>query len=190
MPVLQIELNVGDMDNRALENRPPYPEGPGWGRREYAVRRLEGFWSEVVLGNEIDQLAVELMERAEGSIAQPHGASDDRVEDRLHIGLRPADDAQDLSGRRLLLERLGEIAVAHPQLREQPHVLDGDDRLVGEGLDERDLLLIESLGVRPAEGHRSDRLPSAQHRDGDLAPRPERLDHLPGQSGHPLIALD
>ena len=38
-------------------------------------------------------------------LAQPHGAPDDRVEDRLHVGLRLADDPQDLAGRRLLLER-------------------------------------------------------------------------------------
>ena len=142
------------------------------------------------MGDKVDQLAVELIERAEESVAQPHGALHDRVEDRLHVGLRPAHDAQDFAGRGLLLERLGEIAVARPQLGEQPHVLDGDDRLIGKGLDERDLLLLESLGLRPPQGHRSDRLPRPQHRDGDLAPRPERLDHLPGQSGHPLFALD
>ena len=101
MLVLRIELDIGYVDNRALEDRPPCPEGPGWARREYAMHRLEGFGGEVVLGDQMEQLAVELEERAEESVAQPHGASDDRVEDRLHVGLRPADDAQDLARRRL-----------------------------------------------------------------------------------------
>ena len=44
-----------------------------------------------------------------------------------------ADDAQDLAGRGLLLQRLGEVAVACVELREQAHVLDGDHGLIGEG---------------------------------------------------------
>ena len=35
---------------------------------------------------------------------------------------------------------VGQVAVARLQLLEQPHVLDGDHGLVGEGLEERDLL--------------------------------------------------
>ena len=40
---------------------------------------------------------------------------------------------QDVGGRGLLLERFGELAVARPQLVEEPHVLDRDHRLIGEG---------------------------------------------------------
>ena len=38
-------------------------------------------------------------------------------------------------------------ARSSPQLREQPHVLDGDDRLVGERLEEGDLLVRERAGL-------------------------------------------
>src|SRR5437870_4900275 len=107
MLVLRTGLNVWYMGNRALEDRPAGPQGPAGARGVYAVRRLEGFGGEVVLGGKINQLAVELKERAEEPVAQPHGASHDRVEDRLHVGLRPADDAQDLSRRCLLLQGLG-----------------------------------------------------------------------------------
>ena len=51
-------------------------------------------------------------------------------------------------GRRLLLQRLGEVGVPGLQLREQPRVLDGDDRLVGEGLEQRDLAVGERAGPR------------------------------------------
>ncbi len=92
MLVLGIDLDVGDVDNRALEDRPPCEDGPGWARRKYAAQLLEGFGGVVVLSDRMDQLAIELKERAEEAAAQSHGASDDRVEDRLHIGLRLADD--------------------------------------------------------------------------------------------------
>jgi hypothetical protein len=84
---LRIYLDVWDVDHRALQDRPPSPERPGWERREYAVRCLESFGGEVVLGDTVEQFAVELKERAEESVAQPHGAPDDRVEDWLDVGL-------------------------------------------------------------------------------------------------------
>ena len=54
-----------------------------------------------------------------------------------------ADDAQHFRRRRLLLQRLGEVGRALAQLVEQPRILDGDDRLVGEGRDKLDLLVGE-----------------------------------------------
>ena len=78
--------------------------------------------------------------------AHPGGILGDDVQDRLEIGRRARDDPQDLACRRLLLQRLGHLGVGlvRPvlllQLREQPHVLDGDHRLVGEGLQQLDLL--------------------------------------------------
>ena len=52
---------------------------------------------------------------------------------------------QHLGGRGLLLQRLGQLARARLHLVEQPHVLDRDHRLVGEGRDQFDLL----VGERP-----------------------------------------
>ena len=72
--------------------------------------RLEGFGGVVVMCDQMDQLAVELIQRAEEPVAQRHSASDDHVEDWLHIGWRPADDAQDLGCRSLLLQPFGELA--------------------------------------------------------------------------------
>ena len=59
----------------------------------------------------------------------------------LQIERRPADDLQHVGGRGLVLQRLGEVAVLALHLVEQPRVLDGDRRLVGESLDELDLAL-------------------------------------------------
>src|SRR5262245_25392924 len=61
------------------------------------------------------------------------GALDDRIEYRLHIGGRAADDAEHFRGRRLMLQCLAQFCVALLDFLEQPNVLDGDDSLGGEG---------------------------------------------------------
>ena len=65
-------------------------------------------------------------------LAEPRGIFGDRIKHRLNIRRRAGDDTQDLARRRLLLQRLLEFL-------EQPHVLDGDHRLVGEGFKKLDL---------------------------------------------------
>src|SRR5262249_18770964 len=65
------------------------------------------------------------------------------LEHRLQIAGRTRDNAKHLGRRRLLLQRLGELARARLHLVEQPHVLDRDHRLVGEGGQQVDLLIGE-----------------------------------------------
>ena len=76
-------------------------------------------------------------------VAKPRRRLDDGVEHRLEIECRPADDLEHVSGRSLLLAAIRQFARALPHLVEQPHVLDRDHRLVGEGCDQLDLLLGE-----------------------------------------------
>ena len=90
-----------------------------------------------VLGHEMDELAVEPEDRAKFSLAQARRPFGDHVEHRLQIGRRARDDAEHVVRRRLLLQRFGQRAVARLHLVEQADVLDGDDRLVGEGLQQR-----------------------------------------------------
>ena len=71
--------------------------------------------------------------------ANPRGALDDGVEDRLHVRGRAADDAEHLGRRRLMLQGLAQFRVALLDLFEQPHVLDGDHGLIGEGFEQLDL---------------------------------------------------
>ena len=58
-------------------------------------------------------------------LAQPRGRLHQRVEHRLQIEGRAADDLEHVGGGGLLLQQLA-------QLVEQAGVLDGDDGLVGE----------------------------------------------------------
>jgi hypothetical protein len=56
----------------------------------------------------MDQLAVEMEDGGDPSPAQPNRARGDCVEDRLDIGRRVRKDTQDLAGRGLLLQYLGQ----------------------------------------------------------------------------------
>ena len=78
-------------------------------------------------------------------------ALDDGVEDRLHVRRRAADDAEHLGRCRLMLQRLAQFCVALAEFLEQPHVLDRDDGLVGEGFEQCDLLLCERTDLRVGE---------------------------------------
>jgi hypothetical protein len=53
----------------------------------------------------------------------------------LQIDWRLADHPQHLGRDRLLFERLAQFPVARLQFLEEPGILDGDDRLVGKGLE-------------------------------------------------------
>ena len=46
-----------------------------------------------------------------------------------------------------MLQRLAQFRVALLQFFEQPHVLDGDDRLVGEGFEQCDLLVGKRMNL-------------------------------------------
>src|SRR5262245_9480298 len=68
------------------------------------------------------------------SSTDPSGALDNGIEHRLHVSRRAADDAEHLSGCRLMLQGLAQFRVALLQFLEESDVLDGDDRLVRKGL--------------------------------------------------------
>ena len=85
---------------------------------------------------------------AELGLADAHRVFEQALEHRPKGAWRTADDLQHLGGRGLLLQRLGQFARAGPHLIEQPHVLDRDHRLVGERLDQLDLLIRERTDLQ------------------------------------------
>src|SRR5262245_7938962 len=66
--------------------------------------------------------------------ANLRGALDDRLEHRLHVRWRTADNPEHLGRCRLMLQRFAQFGVAFLDLLEQLDVLDGDHGLVGKGL--------------------------------------------------------
>ena len=102
------------------------------------------------------------------------GALDDCLEHLLEIGRRGGDDAQHLGGGGLLLQRLAQFGVPPLQLGEQPGVLDGDDRLVGEALQQGDVSVSERIWLGSVEGQHTDRSIALEHWRRDIrAPSPQ-----------------
>src|SRR5688572_5444257 len=66
------------------------------------------------------------------SIAQPCSSRRDRIEHRLNVRWRTGNYTENFTRGSLLLQRL-------LQLLEQAHVFDGDDSLIGKGLQKLDL---------------------------------------------------
>src|SRR5580765_1634665 len=110
----------------------------------------------------MDELPVIAIHAAIDGAAKAYGVAHDRFEDGLNVRLRTADDAQDIRGGRLTLERLAEVSVAGLQLPEQTDVLDGNHRLAREGLEQRDLRVGEGAHLRAEHGQVAQRLPLAQ----------------------------
>src|SRR6266567_4063541 len=85
-----------------------------------------------------------------------------RIEHRLQVERRAADDLEDLGGRGLLLQRFTQLAAAGLHLVEQANILDRDHRLVGEGRDQLDLLIGERGDYSPAQCQHADWIAFAQ----------------------------
>ena len=102
-------LDLGEVEN-VVDQREQMPA-----RAEHAIERLEV-----------------LLERL-GILPQHLGDADDGVERRAQLVAHVGEEL------RLVLARLGELAALVLDLVEQPHVLDRDHRLVGEGGKQLDL---------------------------------------------------
>ena len=86
------------------------------------------------------------------------------IENRLQVKRRATDDFQNFAGRGLLIQSLGEIAVAFLQFFEEPYVLDGNDGLVCEGFQQSDLLIREWANFGAADQNSADRTPFSLQR--------------------------
>ena len=139
---VRIPLDIADVDDRTLHHCPGGDVVATGYHRIQAPDSLMPLFREVVVSDEMEPLAVEPEHRAHERVAQPDGALHDRIEHRLHVRRRARDHAQDLACGGLPLQRL-------LRLVEQPDVLDGNDRLVGKRLEERNLLGRERMDLGP-----------------------------------------
>src|SRR5207247_4099539 len=70
----------------------------------------------------------------------------------------------------LLLERLAQRSIARLEFGKETHILDGDDGLVGEGLEQSNLLVGKGTRLSLVGVDRADWQAIAQHWDGQNAP--------------------
>src|SRR5262245_37077473 len=104
------------------------------------------------------------VEVAEPGLANAHRIGQHGLEHRLKLAWRTRNDAQHLGGRCLLLQRLAEVVGTPTQLVEQPRVLDGDDRLLGEIADQLDMLIGERTNLLAVDADLADELVLLEHR--------------------------
>ncbi len=90
----------------------------------------------------------------------------------MQIEGRAAYDLQHVGGRRLLGERLFEIARFRLHLVEQTHILDHDDSLIGERLDDFDRAPPEGPGLLLAQNEHASHLAVAQQGHADQRANP------------------
>src|SRR5262245_46105145 len=139
MRVLRIGKQVGKMSYLTIQHGTPGRSRAVWPRRIRLEKLVQDFGRKIAGRRNLQKFAVVEPDNAEYSLAQARGALNNRIEHWLSIGRRPTDDAKHLARRGLMFESLGKLARAHLHLVEQPHVLDGDHRLIGEGDGEFDL---------------------------------------------------
>jgi hypothetical protein len=105
-------LQVRHMDGLRVEDRATIGRSTDERNRELADG-AEG--DRPVMGDEKEAFAVAAEDAGVLRLAQAGGALRHGVENRLDVSRRAADDAQDVAGGGLLVERRGELAVAGPQ---------------------------------------------------------------------------
>ena len=105
--------------------------------------------------HEMDELPVVAKDMTELSFAKFCGTLRNGVEHRSDIGGRAADDAEQVAGRSLVVERLLQFALARLLRLKETRVLDGDDGLVGEGLEQVDVSVGERADLGALDEDRS-----------------------------------
>ena len=103
----------------------------------------------IVIRSRSEILAVPQIHHAEIRPTDPRGILEHFLEHRFQFAGRGADDLKNLGGCRLLLQRFREVARARLHLVEQPNVADGDDGLIGKGLQQLDMVIVEAAWLCP-----------------------------------------
>src|SRR5262249_6745625 len=129
--VFRIACAVRDLYQASFERDPAGDRAAGRGDR---VDLEEGgkLRREAKRDRQSIRLAIATVDQHHLGFAEPSGRLRNRVQDRLQIEGRAADDLQYVTGRGLIFERLFEVARARLQFAEQPRVLDRDHRLIGK----------------------------------------------------------
>ena len=102
-----IVLDVADVDDSALSNGSSrhLPAARQWGGQD-PTEFCQGFSAEVLVRSKIDAIILDSEHPAGYGLAQPGGTRRDSIEYGLHVRRRLTDHAEDLAGRRLLLQCL------------------------------------------------------------------------------------
>src|SRR5215470_2684383 len=132
MRVLRIREQVGKMGYLAIQHGTPCRSRAVWARRIHLEKLVQDFGRKIVGRRNLQKFAVVEPDNAEYGLAQARGALNNRIEHRLSIGRRAADDVKHLARRGLMFKRFAELARARLHLLEESHILDRNHRLVSK----------------------------------------------------------
>src|SRR5262249_7372253 len=133
--VFGIGQRVDDM-NRALLERDATTCRPAVRRNRILPQKFDTRRLDVLAGSwMIAAVVLEPHDIGLLGVAEPLRGLGDGVEHGLDIRGRTRDDVENFADGGLIFQRFSDLARARLHLIEQPHVLDRDHRLVGEGLD-------------------------------------------------------
>ena len=109
-------------------------------------------------GLQLHRVVNDAVNRGRQTVDQPVRSLRNGLKHRLHVIRRTGDHLQDVGGGGLPLQRF-------PGLVEQPHILDGDHGLIGEGPDQFDLLWRKRVNSGSAQSDRANwpPLPHQRH---------------------------
>ena len=150
-------VEIGEDVGRAGQHDPSDDGVVRCQSRKRSLRLAATGHAEAVAAHHVNEFAVIAIHPPHPGAAQPHRALDDDVEHRLHVRRGGGNDLEDVGRRGLPLQ-------CFPCLVEQPRVLDGDRRLVGEALQERKFLRGERLQLVAIDDEGADRLVVAPQR--------------------------
>ena len=149
---LRIGHDVGDMNDPRLKHGTS-GHGPAVHcHQPIAEERVVFRSSGVIVGGNSVAIALAEGDSTPIRIAEPCGSFQQRLQHRLQIEGRAADDLQHVADCGLIFQRFLQIPGALPQFAKQPRVLHRDHRLRGEILHQRDLLVGERPDFRARGG--------------------------------------
>jgi hypothetical protein len=122
---------MNNVDRTTLQNRPGSDHPPA-GRQVSFPDESRVVVREAVDPNRPQHVTIFPPDTTGVGVAESRSGFDERVENRLEVKSRAADQPKHVRRCRLLFERLTGLC-------QQPHVLDGDDGLIGKGRHQLDL---------------------------------------------------
>src|SRR5215831_1674544 len=122
------------------------------------------FRSLAIVGHDTVKVTIILPDVPPSRSGKSNGVRDQRIKHRLKLGRRGCNHPQDFARSCLLLK-------GFLKLLKQPHVLDGDNCLVREGLNKRYLLARERLDLTSPQAQCADGLPLPQQRHREHGPK-------------------
>src|SRR6516162_10519053 len=144
MRVFGVGGYVGNLHSLTLQYDTSYDRAPRW-RNWVAFHESDKFGRNAELRRGPVHLSIAAHNDRRIGFAQSRRSLGHGLQYGLQVKGRPADHLEHIAGRRLIFERLLQIARALTQFGDQPRILHGDDRLSCEILQQRDLL----IGKRP-----------------------------------------